>query len=156
MSVFLEVLNTIVLLGTTITVIFAVITNFSKPGRFFRRKRDESLKEKIVVEITEALEDYSPRFEELINMIKANKTETDKTLEIMMKGNRDVLRQKIMTIYRANRRKMKISLYDRESIDELYKDYKAHDGNSYIDKYYNRTKKWEVIKDSFDTDDDAE
>ena len=33
---------------------------------------------------------------------------------------------------------------DDETIDELYKDYKSQEGNSYIDKYYKRMSNWEI------------
>jgi hypothetical protein len=35
----------------------------------------------------------------------------------------------------------------REQLDELYKDYKALGGNSYIDKRYARMQKWDTIPD---------
>ena len=38
-----------------------------------------------------------------------------------------------------------IDKYDKEVLDELYKDYKSQLGNSYIDKYYNRMKNWHII-----------
>ena len=35
---------------------------------------------------------------------------------------------------------------------QYYKDYKAINGNSYIDKYYNRMKKWAIVPDEYEED----
>ena len=55
-----------------------------------------------------------------------------------------MLRQRIMMIYHNYKTSKRITIYDREALDEAYKDYKAEGGNSYIDKYYNRTLSWET------------
>jgi hypothetical protein len=62
---------------------------------------------------------------------------------------KDVLRAKIMRIYDENVKTKKIHLSDKEALDQYYLDYKALKGNSYIDKYYGRMKKWEVIDDDY-------
>lgn len=64
-------------------------------------------------------------------------------------SSKDVLRQKIMAIYHANKKSRTLTIYDKEALTELYKDYKAQLGNSYIDKYYNRMITWKVI-DEYD------
>ena len=66
-------------------------------------------------------------------------------LEVLAQGTKDMLRQRIMTIYREYKHKQALPIAIREALDELYKDYKAQGGNSYIDKYYNRMLKWKVI-----------
>ena len=55
-----------------------------------------------------------------------------------------MLRQRIMMIYHNYKTSKRITIYDREALDEAYKDYKAEGGNSYIDKYYKRTLSWET------------
>lgn len=65
-------------------------------------------------------------------------------IETLQKGTKDVLRQKIMDIYHEYKNIRKFPIYVKEKLDELYKDYKAENGNSYIDKYYDRMKNWEV------------
>ena len=67
-------------------------------------------------------------------------------------SSRDVLRQKIMAIYHDNKKNKTLSIYAWEALQELYKDYKAQNGNSYIDKYYNRMKNWKIIEEQ-DLDD---
>jgi hypothetical protein len=66
---------------------------------------------------------------------------------------KDVLREKIMGIYLKNKKDKILTLNEKEALDQYYVDYKAMKGNSYIDKYYNRMKKWRVIEDDYEDDD---
>ncbi len=66
---------------------------------------------------------------------------------------KDVLREKIIKIYNDNRGTRTIPTLDRERLDQFYKDYKALKGNSYIDKYYKRTLKWQTLEDDYQDDD---
>ena len=52
-----------------------------------------------------------------------------------------------MAVYHKNRQNRILSEYEKEALDQYYKDYKALGGNSYIDKRYNRMIKWTVIYD---------
>ena len=147
-----NILNWIILIGGVVAAIFGTIHHFSKPGRFLQRKKEERLKERIrevlQEELVTSLKDYSPKFDHLEELIMENKKDTDEQLQTITQGTKDVLRQKIMTIYRANRKNMTINIYDREALDELYKDYKAQGGNNYIDKYYHRSTSWQILRDS--------
>lgn len=62
-------------------------------------------------------------------------------------SNKDILRKMIMDIYHKYEDVKKIPRSVRDQLDKLYDDYKALNGNSYIDKYYSRAIKWEVIED---------
>ena len=62
-------------------------------------------------------------------------------------SNKDILRKMIMDIYHKYEGVKKIPRSVRDQLDKLYEDYKALLGNSYIDKYYARIIKWEVIED---------
>ena len=44
--------------------------------------------------------------------------------------------------------------YEHEALTQYYKDYKALEGNSYIDKRYARMDKWQVIYDEYLDDDE--
>lgn len=52
---------------------------------------------------------------------------------------------KIMALYYKNKVARTLSEYEREALNQYYKDYKALKDNSYIDKRYNRMVKWNVI-----------
>jgi hypothetical protein len=58
-----------------------------------------------------------------------------------------VLREKIMAIYHKNKQARTLSEYEREALEQYYKDYKALKGNSYIDKRYGRMSKWQIVYD---------
>ena len=90
---------------------------------------------------------------EVISEIGQEVLDNKDTIETLKISARDVLREKIMAIYHKNRRNRTMSEYEREALNQYYKDYKALLGNSYIDKRYARMDKWEVIYDE-DLDDD--
>ena len=81
---------------------------------------------------------------ESLNEIKEMNIEQSKQISLIHQSSKDMLRQRIMMIYHTCKASKRISIYDREALDEAYKDYKKEGGNSYIDKYYNRTLNWET------------
>lgn len=81
---------------------------------------------------------------ETLNEIKEMNIEQSKQISLIHQSSKDMLRQRIMMIYHKCKVSKRISIYDREALDEAYKDYKREGGNSYIDKYYNRTLSWET------------
>lgn len=62
------------------------------------------------------------------------------------------MRQRIMDIYHRYKKEKSYPIHEKEKLEELYKDYKAEKGNSYIDKYYNRMQTWEVYYEDVDAD----
>lgn len=40
--------------------------------------------------------------------------------------------------------------HEREALEQYYKDYKALNGNSYIDKYYSRMILWDIVADDYE------
>lgn len=76
------------------------------------------------------------------------------TIEALVISAKDVLREKIMTIYHKNKHNRTMTEYEREALNQYYIDYKALKGNSYIDKRYNRMDKWNVIYDDDPYDDE--
>lgn len=71
-------------------------------------------------------------------------------LIVLAESARDVLREKIMAIYHKNKKIRKLEEHEKEALVQYYKDYKAINGNSYIDKYYGRMSTWEVIPDDYE------
>ena len=167
-----SVCDLIILFGTAYFMILKMIDSFAKPTSKLKKKRvdkekekikealDEALpkyleshdievKEKFLNEIKEALrEENKNDFEEIKEINKSQNEQLKYLKEMILKINnssKDIMRQKIMAIYHANKKTKTLTIYDKESLDELYKDYKAQNGNSYIEKYYARMKKWKVI-----------
>ena len=75
-------------------------------------------------------------------------------LEALKISARDVLREKIMRIYHAYKHERAFPLYEKEALEQYYKDYKRLLGNSYIDKYYGRMSKWQIIYEDYSDDDE--
>jgi hypothetical protein len=55
-----------------------------------------------------------------------------------------------MAVYHKNKHRRQLDENEKEALDQYYKDYKKINGNSYIDKYYNRMKRWEVVPELYD------
>lgn len=128
-------------------MVINVFKTFSKPTSKFNLKRFNKAKQNTDAILGELLPKY---LEPIVEMNEAQNQKIDAIEEMLGKINtssKDVLRQKIMAIYLANKRTQSLTIYDREALDELYLDYKQQDGNSYIDKYYNRMKGWKTIEE---------
>ena len=104
------------------------------------------VKDRVVEELKEELKE--------IKDINKNQNkqldELNEKLVLINDSSKDVMRQKIMAIYHNNKKQKTLSIYNKEALDELYKDYKSQLGNSYIDKYYNRMKNWHIIDENLE------
>ena len=96
--------------------------------------------------LVEIKDEVSKSFENDISIIYELKAEVSK-LSI---SSKDVLREKIMKIYYDNKQERKMTEHEREALEQYYKDYKALNGNSYIDKYYNRMILWDIVADDYE------
>lgn len=84
---------------------------------------------------------------EVIKTVGGTISQNSIDLEALKISARDVLREKIMAIYHKNKHNRAMSEYEREALTQYYKDYKALNGNSYIDKRYERMKHWTIVYD---------
>lgn len=100
-----------------------------------RQQYLQDIKEEVLINIRKELEEISVLSEQYDALVISAK---------------DVLREKIMAIYNKNKLDKHITFYEREALDQYYKDYKKIGGNSYIDKYYNRMSVWTVGDDDID------
>lgn len=73
----------------------------------------------------------------------------NKNIELLLRSSKDILRQRIMEIYHKWKDKRMLPISEKEFLDELYKDYKAEGGNSFIDKYYSRMSNWKILDDGY-------
>jgi hypothetical protein len=164
------VCNVIIIVGGAIMAIKNVAEWFGKPIRLFKKRSDDNFDEKVVTIIKREMpalfyehdlkirDQYRADREqylkditaEVIKNIKGELNQVhDLTLqyETLCISAKDVLREKIMQLYFKNKKDKTLSLHEKEALDQYYVDYKAIKGNSYIDKYYNRMKLWQVIDD---------
>ncbi len=66
---------------------------------------------------------------------REDRTETDKCL----------LRDAILTNYRAHKDTQEWTADDYENFEHLYKQYKKLKGNSFVDKLWNKVQSWKII-----------
>ena len=153
----------IILLAATGTAIYKLIEFVSKPTSKIKQRKKEQLKEALKEVVPPYIETYSKQIQpqcakqissqvlgsiqDDIKEIKAMNIKQTSQIDNMNTSLKDILRQKIMTIYHTYRKYQALPISEREKLDEFYKDYKAQDGNSYIDKYYKRMGAWDTLTD---------
>ena len=166
----------IILIASTLTAACTIYSFFKKPVQQHRERQETDLKKTIVSTLKEVLPEllkahdlevrakYKADRERYLHEIKTevlNDTE-EKLDQVKILGiqyetlaisARDVLREKIIKIYLANKETKQLTFLEREKLDQFYKDYKALNGNSYIDKYYRRMSTWSITDDDYDDDD---
>lgn len=164
----------IVLIASTISAILSILNLIKNPAKKLKDKHEEELKEKICQTLKEVLPDilkkhdletrdkYLADRQRYLNEIKEavlvdTKDELSQFKKIGLEHEplvisaRDILREKIIKIYVDNRDGKTLTVLEHERLEQFYKDYKALKGNSYIDKYYKRMVKWDIVdKDELD------
>lgn len=169
-----EIVDYIILFAALLGAIYKIWDFFATPTSKLKQKAEEKEKQRIGVVLDEKLpkilydhdletrDKYKGDRQNYLNEIKAEvlkeigddvKTNTE-TIEALVISAKDVLREKIMAIYHKNKYNRTLTEYERESLNQYYIDYKALNGNSYIDKRYNRMDKWKVIFDDDPYDDE--
>lgn len=174
---FSEFCDWIVLIGA-VTIALTNIFNFlAKPSKKVKDKKNKELRQEIQTvlseEIPTLLENHSKEVaiernaerqvqleevrssilketQETLNGILKINLEQSKNIGTLMTSSKDMLRQRIMDIYHKYKKEKSFPIHVREALDELYKDYKAENGNSYIDKYYGRMKVWKTYDDEIE------
>lgn len=161
------VVDLIILIGALCAAIYKIWDFFAKPTSSLKKKSLERQK----ALIREVLNEELPkRFEahdlatrekykadrqrylmdiknEILKQVGGTIDQNAEDLEALKISAKDVLREKIMHIYHSYRHDRAFPLYEQEALEQYYKDYKKLNGNSYIDKYYGRMTKWQVIYD---------
>lgn len=170
MELFQIICNIIISIGAVTVAIVNIYNFFAKPTSYFKKRSIEHMKEalenvlpeyllqhdletrkkylsdreKYLHDISDEVLDSTTSILEEIKEINLKQTES---IDNIVKGLRDILRYEIMDIYHKYRKVKKIPISDKEKLDESYNNYKHLCGNNYIDKYYARMTKWEIIYD---------
>lgn len=166
-----DICNWIILLGAVTVAIINIFKFFGKPISFFKKKKDSEYHKTLKKSLDEIMPTYFEQHDlqtrdkylkdrlnylneiknavlkdikDVLEEIRQLSVEQSKNLEKLNQSSKDILRQKIMSIYHQYKEYRKMPLFAKEALDELYKDYKAQGGNSYIDKYYSRMNNWEI------------
>lgn len=162
--------NVIILAGGVVVAIKNISEWFGKPITFLKKKSDVDFEKKVVVIVKKILPDILYNHDlktrdkyradreaylqdikrEVLNNIQGRLNAVDKLeeqYETLAISAKDVLREKIMAIYHKNKKDRTLTYHEKEALDQYYIDYKAINGNSYIDKYYKRMCTWTVVDD---------
>lgn len=162
-----EFVDLIILFAAFCGAIYKIWDFFAKPTSKLKQRSLEREKERIGAVIDEKMpailynhdletrdkyksdrENYLKEIKaEILDEVSSDIIQNNETIEALKISAKDVLREKIMAICHKNKQSRTLSEYEREALDQYYKDYKALHGNSYIDKRYNRMIKWTVIYD---------
>ena len=169
-----EIVDYIILFGALCGAVYKIYDSFAEPTSKLKQRaitREEARINAIIDKKIPALfeshdlqtrDKYKADRQNYLNEIKAEVikevgndiSNNSKTIEALVISAKDVLREKIMTIYHKNKYNRTITEYEREALNQYYIDYKALNGNSYIDKRYKRMDKWKVIYDDDPYDDE--
>lgn len=168
-----DIVDLIILIGALCAAIYKIWDFFAKPTSRLKQRSEERERARILAVIDEVLpeklqahdlqtrEKYKADRQqylidiknEVITTLGLNVAQNKEDLEALKISARDVLREKIMAIYHKNKAERSLSEYEREALDQYYRDYHALNGNSYIDKRMSRMSKWTVVYDE-DLDDE--
>ena len=169
-----EIVDYIILGGALVAAIYKIWDFFAKPTSKIKKKISDKEKSRVGAILDEKLpqilydhdietrDKYKSDRQKYLNEIKEEvlkeigddiKTNSE-TINALVISAKDVLREKIMAIYHKNKYNRTMTEYERESLNQYYVDYKALNGNSYIDKRYKRMDKWKVIFDDDPYDDE--
>ena len=152
----------VILIGAVILAFDRII----KPIGIFKKKADKTFEEKVGEAIARAMpeilqqhyEDIKAQLvQEVTDNVKAQINDELTQVEllkqqydILVLTAKDVLREKIMKIYNDYRRERTLPIDKKEQLDQYYIDYKKLKGNSYIDRYYHRMERWNVLEEDED------
>lgn len=162
-----RIVDLIILVAALLGAIYKIWDFFAKPTSRLKQRSLEKEKARVIQILDEVLPEKLKEHDlqtrdkykadrqqylldikdEVVKALGGSVSQNREELEALKISTRDVLREKIMAIYHRNKQSRTLSEYEREALDQYYKDYKALKGNSYIDKRYNRMIKWSVIYD---------
>lgn len=147
--------NLIILIGGVCGAIVTISHFIGKPIGFIKKRREREIEEVVKKVLPKHLEESQQKIQnqlqEIINLNKQQNLtleEQDKSIELLIESERDGQRHRIMDIYQTYKKQKAFPIYIQEKLKETYNDYKKLDGNHYIDKYYARMEKWQVVDNS--------
>ena len=167
------VVDLIILIGALCAAIYKIWDFFAKPTSRLKQRSKEKEKARVIAILDEVLPEklkahdleIRDRYkadrqqylldikEEVVKALGGTVSQNKEELEALIISAKDVLREKIMAIYHEYKTERAFPTHKKEALVQYYKDYKKLNGNSYIDKYYNRMKSWKEIYDDYSEDD---
>ena len=123
------------------------MTFFGKPIKFLNKKKKQEFRDNLNETLPEILEGQNKEIKNDLKQIMEINLAQNEQIKILTDGSKDVLREKIMTIYERNKNRRAMFEYERRQLSQFYKDYKKEGGNTYIDSYYTIMQEWDTLPD---------
>ena len=123
----------LVLAGTVAVALMNIGKLFDDSGRFIKKKNDSHIAEIIDEKLPQYLQENNKNINEKLDKILEINQEQTRKIEQLEDSNTDMLRREIKKIYGKYRVFKKISQYDKIDCAKLVEDYRAENGNTYVE-----------------------
>lgn len=141
--------NVIILLGTVAGAIMGIIALIGKiigkPIKFFKKRREEHEQTRRQEITNIVLAAVKAEVCEKLDQIQKQNDNQSKNLELLQCTMRNSTGAEIMAFYEGHKVQRVVTESEKDAIEDLYKAYKAVDGNHYVDKTYKRMWSWNVV-----------
>lgn len=123
----------LILAGTVAVALMNIGKLFDDSGRFIKKKNDSHIEEIIDEKLPQYLQENNKNIDEKLDKILEINQEQTRKIEQLEDSNIDMLRREIKKIYGKYRVFKKISQYDKIDCAKLVEDYRAENGNTYVE-----------------------
>ena len=120
----------------TLTASFGTLLDKHLPKRL--EAHDEQKYDQYVCDVKE---EVVSDLQDKIDTVDTHEEQMNVFTEVL----KELLRERIMEIYRRNRDNLMLDDHERHELNQAYRSYKLIKGNSYIDDYYAMMKEWETV-----------
>lgn len=123
----------LVLAGTVAVALMNIGKLLDDSGHFIKKKNDSHIEEIIDEKLPQYLQENNKNIDEKLDKILEINQEQTRKIEQLEDSNTDMLRREIKKIYSKYRVFKKISQYDKIDCAKLVEDYRAENGNTYVE-----------------------
>ena len=123
----------LILAGAVAVALMNIWKLLDDSGRFVKKKNDSHIEEIIDEKLPQYLQENNKNIDEKLDKILEINQEQTRKIEQIEDSNIDMLRRKKKKIYGKYRAFKKISQYDKIDCAKLVEDYRAENGNTYVE-----------------------
>ncbi len=150
MSILSQICDYIILISAVLGAIAAIAQRQGRPLKWFKTKREEEIKKVLNSTLPAILEENNAKLKasldkQITETVQAQIQPIKDEIHILSEASKDMLREKIMEIYYKNVDDKTLTIYEKGALELQQKDYMSEGGNSYIPRFLEEMKKWDVI-----------
>ena len=123
----------LILAGAVAVALMNIWKLLDDSGRFVKKKNDAHIEEVLDEKLQQYLQKNNKNIDEKLDKILEINQEQTRKIEQLEDSNIDMLRREIKKIYGKYRAFKKISQYDKIDCAKLVEDYRAENGNTYVE-----------------------